>query len=243
MPFLISFLAGCSTLIGYLFIYFKNKNNRVLINSLGFASGVMFFMSIYDLIPEGYKVINDSYYSIFAFLLCLLFIIIGIIISGYIDKYLPTHYDNSLYHVGLFSMLAIIIHNIPEGIATYLTSSFNIKLGITFGVALAFHNIPEGISISIPIYYSTGSKIKAFFYTLVSGMSELLGSFLAYFFLKDIIGNLFMGCLYSLIAGIMIYISIYELLPTSFSYHKNKNTILSFIIGMIFIYISIVLLK
>ena len=173
IPFIITFLAGCSTLIGFLFVYFRNHSNNVLISSLAFASGVMFLISVFDLIPSSFSAISKVYYVIPAFLICSLFVVVGVVLSMTIDKYLPdnTYQDATLYRVGMISMIAIMLHNIPEGIATFLTSNHDLKLGITLAVALALHNIPEGISVAVPIYYSTGNKKKAFFYTLVSGMS------------------------------------------------------------------------
>ena len=245
MPFLITLLAGCSTLIGYLFIYLKNTKNSLLIASLGFASGVMFFISIFDLIPNGFLLINKYYYPLFSFLIATIIFLCGIIIAGLLNKKETNtnNYDSYLYHIGIVSMIAIILHNIPEGIATYLTTSFDLKLGIGFAIALALHNIPEGISISIPIYYSTRSKKKTFIYTLISGISEFIGAIIASIFLKDFNSPLFMGSLYLLIAGIMIYISLGDLLPSSIRYRNKKLTYLFFIIGIIFIYISSILLK
>lgn len=233
-------------MVGYLFVYFKDHTNRVLVGSLGFASGVMLLISIYDLIPASFSLINDTYYIIPSFLLVALFVVIGVIFSMMIDKYLPdndTYQNKGLYRVGIISMIAIVLHNIPEGIATFLTSNHNLSLGITLAIALALHNIPEGISVAIPIYYSTGSKKKAFIYTLVSGMSEFLGAIIASIFFSWLSSDLFMGCLYSIIAGIMIHISIYELLPASFKFNKPKLTIALFIVGFIFMYISCLLLK
>ena len=240
MPFLITFLAGLATLIGYLFIYLDNSNNKVLIGSLGFASGVMFYISLFDLIPESIKMIGNSYNFVFSIMLSFLFIVSGIIISSFLNKL--SLGDSYLYHVGIISMIALIVHNIPEGIATYLTSSVNLTFGLTLAISIALHNIPEGISISIPIYYSTGSKIKAFLYTLISGMSEFLGAILASFFISNP-SFIFMGALYSIIAGIMLYISICELLPASIGYKRYSITILSFILGIIFIHISILLIN
>ena len=121
VPFLITFIAGCSTLIGFFFVYFKNDSNKVLVSSLAFASGVMFLISILDLIPSSFSSISEIYYVIPAFLICSLFVIIGIIISMMIDKYLPdnTYQDGMLYRVGMISMIAIILHNIPEGCSCY----------------------------------------------------------------------------------------------------------------------------
>ena len=184
MPFIITFLAGCSTLIGFLFVYLKNNSNKVLVSSLAFASGVMFLISILDLIPSSYSLISEVYYIIPTILMVGIFVVIGVIFSMLVDKYLPdnNYHNSNLFRVGMISMLALIFHNIPEGIATFLTSSHDLKLGITLAIALALHNIPEGISVSIPIYYSTGSKIKAFLYTLISGMSEFLGAIVASIF-------------------------------------------------------------
>ena len=179
-----------------------------------------------------------------AFLICSICVVSGVVFSMMIDKYLPdnSYYDGYLYRVGMISMIAIIFHNIPEGIATFLTSNHDLKLGITLAIALALHNIPEGISVAVPIYYSTGSRLKAFLYTFVSGMSEFFGAIFASMFLVGFSNDFFMGCLYAVIAGIMMHISLYELLPSSFKYNKPLRTILSFIIGLLFMYISGVLL-
>lgn len=245
LPFIITFLAGCSTLIGFLFVYIKDKSNKVLVSSLAFASGVMFLISVTDLIPSGYGLIGKTYYIIPAILICSLFIVIGIIISMTIDKYLPDnniYNDKGLYRVGIISMLAIMLHNIPEGIATFLTTNHDLSLGITLAIALALHNIPEGIGVAVPIYYSTGSKKKAFLYTLISGMSEFLGAVIAAIFLVGFSNDLFMGCLYAVIAGIMMHISFYELLPSSLKYNKPFRTFIFFLIGMLFMLFSSILL-
>lgn len=242
--YLITFLAGCSTLIGFLFVYIKDHSNKVLISSLAFASGVMFLISVSDLIPESFLSISKTYYIVPSILIVSMFVVIGIILSMMIDKYLPnnSYQENKLYRVGMISMLAIMFHNIPEGIATFLTSNHDLKLGITLAIALALHNIPEGISVAIPIYYSTGSKIRSFLYTFISGMSEFLGAIIASIFLVGFSNDFFMGCLYAIIAGIMMHISIYELLPSSFNYKKPKVTFVFFIIGILFMYISSLIL-
>ena len=127
-------------------------------------------------------------------------------------------------------MIVIMMHNIPEGIATFITTNNNIKLGITLTIAIALHNIPEGISIGIPIYYSTNSKLKAFIYTLISGISEPIGAIIAYLFLSKVVGDVSLGIIYSIIAGMMVNISINELYKESINYNK-KNTIIYFVIG------------
>lgn len=231
--FILSSIAGISTLIGFLFIFIKNNKESSISKALGFASGVMLTISITDLIPNSFILLfNDNViYSIFILLLSFL---IGIFLSSIIDTKVEKKSLNSskLYKLGLINMLVIMMHNIPEGIATYITTTKNIKLGLIITIAIALHNIPEGISISIPIYYSTKSKLKAFLYTFISGMSEPLGALISYLFLSKFINDTVLGIIYSIIAGMMINISINELYKESIKYNK-KNTIIYFVIGSI----------
>ncbi len=246
--FLLSFLAGFSTLLGMIPILRKSKKKEIMISSsLAFASGVMICVSLTDLIPESYQFIQNTYRSFPALLFLLIFFSIGVLFSNFLDKFLKKNSslktkDFKLYRVGIISMLAIIAHNLPEGIATFLSASNNTKLGLVLTIAIALHNIPEGISIAIPIFYSTNSRKKAFFYTLLSGLSEPLGALLAFLFLSPFITPLMMGFLLAIIAGIMIHISIYELFPESWSYHFPKRTFLFFLLGIFFMYLSHVLL-
>lgn len=239
--FLLTSLAGLSTLLGLIVIFIKKREN-ILISSLSFASGVMLCVSIIDLIPESYNLMNDYFYMLPSILFVIIFIMIGITLSTYIDKKMPQE-NTKLYRVGVISMIAIILHNIPEGILTYLTSQTNTQLGIKMTIAIALHNIPEGISIGVPIYYSTKSFKKAFTYTLISGLSEPFGAILAYLFLSKYVNNFTMSLLLAIIAGIMIQISLIELLPSSLSYKKKKKTYVYLILGIIFMSISHLLLN
>lgn len=242
--FLLTTIAGLSTMVGTIFIFIKIKNTEnIIISALSFAAGVMVCVSITDLIPSSINEISFTFKLFPTYIIMLIFLVIGIIISMTIDKYLPTNNiyikDNKgLYKVGIISMLAIILHNIPEGIATYMASDVNIKVGISLTLAIAMHNIPEGISISIPIYYSTRSKIKAVVYTFISALSEPLGAIITYLFLQKYINNTIMGFLYAIIAGIMIHISLYELIPSAKKYNKKTRTKISFLIGIFFMLIN-----
>lgn len=242
LAFLMTLIAGLSTLIGYLAIYIKASKDNLIKTSLAFASGVMLCVSISDLIPESLNLLIIDNSKNEAFILTFLFIVVGIIITQIIDKIIPEH-NNKLYKLGVFSMLAIIFHNIPEGIATFLSSATNLTLGIAITLAIALHNIPEGISISVPIYESTGSRKKAFIYTLISGMAEPLGAILAFLFLKPIVTDNLMGIILALTAGIMLYISVCKLLPTAFKYKEKSISVIAFIIGIIFMLISHILLQ
>lgn len=241
--FLITSLAGLSTMIGAILIFFKFKDtSRVVCSSLAFASGVMLTVSLTDLIPSSISGLLDIYYMIPAILLTIIFIIVGILLSTLINKYIPDISSSKisnkgLFKVGLISMIAIILHNVPEGIATFMTSTRDIKLGLSLAIAITLHNIPEGISISVPIYYSTKSRFKALLYTFISGVSEPIGAVIAYLFLAPFMNNLVMSILLAIIAGIMTSISLYELIPTSLKYNDIKRTLKYFIIGSIFMLI------
>ncbi len=243
LAFILTTIAGLTTLLGTLIIFiFKKQSNLVVCTSLAFAAGVMICVSLIDLIPESINLLKTTFNSFGTILLLLIFIMIGIFISCLIDRFFPSEQvgkkNGKLYRIGIISMIAIIMHNVPEGIATFLATDSKVSLGLSLAIAISLHNIPEGISISVPIYYATGNKKKAFLYTLISGLSEPFGSLLAYLFLRSIINDTIMGCLFAIIAGIMIHISIYELLPTSLKYKNKKICLLFFIIGLIFMYFS-----
>ena len=234
IAFLLTTLAGLSTLLGSILIFFNFKNkNKIIANSLSFAAGVMITISVFDLIPESINLLKITNNSFWTITLLFLFIVLGIVISSLIDYYLPnsTYNNDNLYKVGIISMLAIIIHNIPEGIATFIATNNSIFLGFSLSLAIALHNIPEGISISVPIYYATGNRKKALLYTLLSALSEPIGAILAYLFLCRFINNSILGLLFSLIAGIMLQISFCELIPNSKKY--NISTRLFFILGIL----------
>lgn len=232
---IVSSIAGISTLVGYLFIYIKADKNKVISKSLSFASGVMLTLSLVDLIPTSINYLKMDNRSL---LYAVLFFFVGIILCLIINNKIKE--NDVLYKTGILSMIGIMIHNIPEGIVTYILSTVDMKLGLIFAIAIILHNIPEGISISVPIYYSKKSKKKAFLYTMISGLSEPLGALLSMIFLYKYISNFLIAILFSLIAGLMSYISIFELMKTSFKYDKNKIYILY---GSFFILIVEILLK
>lgn len=237
ISFLITILAGLTTTLGIIPCFFKiKKQNNLISNVLAFSSGVMITISLISLIPESTSLLNEKYKQFPSLLICTIFIIIGILLSTLVDKKTEKYKENNLYKLGLMASLALMMHNIPEGITTFITSSINQELGYKLALAITLHNIPEGLSIAIPIYYSTKSKLKAFKYTFISGFSETFGAILAYIFLKNIITPSILSIILALTAGIMIDISIYEFLPTSFKYKKNKVTFLYFVLGIILMF-------
>lgn len=242
MAFVITTLAGLSTLIGMIPVLFPIKNKDKLITfALAFSAGVMLTVSLIDLIPESIHYLQVSNKIFPSILFCLIFITLGILFSSFIDKEMESEkkYSSKLYKLGIISMLAIMMHNIPEGIATFISYQKNASLGLTLAISIALHNIPEGISIAIPIFYATKNKKKAFLYTFISALSEPLGAILAYLFLSKFVTPMIMGLLLSAIAGIMIHISCYELLPNAKNYRDQKTVIKAFLLGTFIMFLCI----
>jgi ZIP family zinc transporter len=171
------------------------------------------------------------------------------------DKLAPGVHDHGIRHgklmrMGLFTALAITIHNFPEGLATFLAALQDPSLGLAIAVAIALHNIPEGISVSVPIFYATGSRKKAFFFSLLSGLAEPVGAVIAYLLLRllvcggtEVMPPQVMGILFGGVAGIMVYISLDQLLPTSRAYGKGHDSLFGLVAGMLVMAISLLLMK
>lgn len=161
----------------------------------------------------------------------------------------PIH-RQKLHRMGLFTALAIAIHNFPEGLATFLAALEDPSVGVAIAIAVALHNIPEGVSVSVPIYYATGNRIKAFWYSVLSGLSEPVGAIVAYVGLRFFVGtdsggvpSEVMGILFGGVAGIMVYISLDELLPTSRAYGKGHDSLFGLLAGMVVMALSLLLMK
>ncbi len=160
----------------------------------------------------------------------------------------PDHHK--LMRMGLFTALAIGIHNFPEGMATFLAALRDPGLGIAIAIAIALHNIPEGISVSVPIFYATGDRRKAFLYSLLSGIAEPVGAAIGYVLILVFLGGnnggippQVMGILFSGVAGIMVYISLDELLPTSRAYGKGHDSLFGLVAGMLCMALSLLMMK
>ena len=237
IPFFISFLAGISTILGVIPIFFKWQReniNKFITFSLSFSLTIMIAISITELIPEAsyailsnFKLFSGIFYSLLAFLIGILAIYL---INKKIEKGSSNDFD--LYRVGVLSMLALMLHNFPEGIVTFLSSYQNIQLGFKISLAIMLHNIPEGISIAVPIYYATGDKKKSIKATLLSGLAEPLGAVVAFIFLRKFITDVMISFILIFVAGIMITLAIHELLPKALKYHQNNYILLGALVGI-----------
>lgn len=150
--------------------------------------------------------------------------------------------NHKLMRMGLFTALAIAIHNFPEGLATFIAALQEPQIAIAIAIAIAIHNIPEGIAVSVPIYFATGSKKKAFVYSFLSGISEPVGALVGYLILMPFINDNLMGVVFALVAGIMIFISLDELLPSAREYGEHHLSIYGLVAGMMVMAFSLILL-
>ena len=240
-PILLSLIAGLSTLIGCLFIFIKVKNeNNFIVYSLSFSMSIMILLSIFDLIPESLKTILNNYNKV-GYIISILTFSLGYQTVYFLNKISKIEESRSLYRVGVLSLISLILHNIPEGIAVFLSSYKNIKLGIKLCIGIILHNIPEGIILSVPLFYSGKSRGQVLKYTMFASLSEPLGAIISYIFLKHFITDNILSLTLLFVSGLMISISINEILKETISYKKYKimySGILSAII--IFFLISLI---
>ena len=170
----------------------------------------------------------------------MLVFLVGVLSVYFLNKKIEksSSTDLDLYRLGILSMIALMLHNLPEGIVTFLSSYQNMELGLKISMAIMLHNIPEGISIAVPIYYATGSKKEAVKKTFLSGLAEPLGAILAFLFLRNFITDTMIGLILLFVAGLMITLAIHELLPKALTYHENKHIVLGFIVGILLLFIN-----
>ena len=239
---ILSFLAGISTVLGACIVFIsKRKSKKTITFALGFSGGVMICVSFTDLFPFAETTLVKYYGNLYGVLLTMIYMLSGAIFAMLIDKLIPSENNliisnnssnSRLFRVGIVAMIAITLHNFPEGIATFMSSYQNIALGISISIAIAMHNIPEGIAVAMPIYYSTGNRLKALRYTFYSGLSEPLGALLAYVLLKPLISEFLLGLIFAFVMGIMLYICFEELIPSSRGYGHTTLSLWSIFLGI-----------
>lgn len=257
---------------GALVLFKKKLSSDFLAGALGLSAGVMIFISLAELYPEAQAEIMASGYSAHgeAFVLIAFFVGMGIItlIDFLIPEYENPHEatglsldsrtpavgilehtgnEKALHRLGLMSALAIAVHNFPEGVATFIGALNDPQVGTGVTFAIAIHNIPEGIAVAIPIYYATRSKGKALLYATLSGLSEVLGALLclavtAIFGVELTGGGPVFPLILAAVAGIMIYISLDELLPTAEKYGRHHIAIAGVVGGMAIMGVSLLIM-
>jgi len=260
LAFSLTAFAGLSTGIGSALAFFTQKTNKTFLAvSLGFSAGVMIYVSFVEIFAKAKNAITIIYGNTLATIYATLGFFGGIFIILLIDKLIPSYenpheprkieemsnlnstYNKKLLRMGLFTALAIAIHNFPEGLATFTATLSDPTIGLSIAIAIAIHNIPEGIAVSVPIYFATGSKKKAFWLSFSSGLAEPVGAIIGYTILKPFFNELTFGLLFASVAGIMVFISIDELLPTAREYDLGHKSIYGLVIGMAVMAFSLML--
>ncbi len=258
--FSLTLFAGLATGIGSALALLTNKTSTKFLSvALGFSAGIMIYVSFVEILAEAqdaliaaFGVRSGSWAAVGGFFF-------GIFLIAMIDKLIPSaenphevhtveemdgkseDHKSNLMRLGVFTALAIAIHNFPEGIATFTAALSDPGLGIAVAVAIAIHNIPEGIAVAVPIFYATGSRRKAFKLSFLSGLSEPLGAIIGYFLLLWFFDDTVLGFVFASVAGIMVYISLDELLPAAREYGEHHLSIYGLIAGMAVMALSLLL--
>ncbi len=271
IAFGLTVFAGLSTGIGSSIVFVaKRKNTQLLTFSMGLAAGVMIYISFMEIMPHAMEALgHDRYIGVLSFFVGMLLVVLidkvvpqhdspheimsdaeQIEADADLEQLRQGHSEaisdrgkKRLMRLGFLTAMALALHNFPEGMATFVSALNDIPLGITIAFAIALHNIPEGISVAMPIYYATGDRRKAFWYSFVSGVMEPLGALIAYLLLMNFLDAWLMSILLSGVAGIMVFISLDQLLPASREYGGHQVSIYGVLVGMAIMALSLSLLN
>lgn len=266
--FVLTLFAGLSTGIGAALAFFSGTSNtRFLSVGLGFSAGVMVYISFAEILIKSKDAFAATFSGIGAEALSLICFFGGFALAFAIDQLIPEDVNPhelkqdkelkelkegqndlrrehiSLHRTGIFTAIAIGVHNFPEGFATFVAALDDLTLGIPIALAIAIHNIPEGMAVSLPIYHATGERKQAFYYAFGSGLAEPIGALAGFFLLLPLMGELTLGITFGFIAGIMVYISFDELLPAARIYGNAHTTIFGIAMGMLVMSVSLLAFK
>jgi ZIP family zinc transporter len=262
----LTLFAGLSTGIGSLLAFFaKRTNTRLLCVSMGFSAGVMIYVSFVEIFDAAKVSLIGLYGAKWGTTATVAAFFAGMAVIAVIDKLVPEsdnpheahsveemslapgehaakHNDMAALHrAGVFTAVAIAIHNFPEGLVTFTSALIDPNLGVAISVAVAIHNVPEGIAVSVPLFYATGNRKKAFVYSFLSGLSEPLGALVGYAVLSPFLSEGVIGFLFAAVAGIMVFISFDELLPAAEEYGEHHLSVYGLVGGMILMAVSLLL--
>ena len=259
---LLTLAAGLSTGIGSLLGLLNRRfNPRILGLSLSFSAGVMLQVSFVEIFPKARSALSLVLGNQMGYGWTVVAFFGGIAVMAGLDQLLPSHgvvlppadgrsatvsnspESRTLMRMGLFSALAIAIHNFPEGLATFVAALDNPKLGIGIALAIAIHNIPEGLAISAPIHYATGKRSVAFWLSFASGLAEPLGALLGYGLLRHVFNDVVFGSVFASVAGVMVYLCFDELLPAARQHGAHALMMAGVVAGMAVMGLSLVLIS
>jgi ZIP family zinc transporter len=255
LAFTLTVVAGLSTGIGSLIALIAKKTNKSFLSiSLGFSAGIMIYVSFMEMMPQGFEELTSAYGEKTGTLYLILAFFAGILFINLIDFLIPEQINphevhkveemdvqRKLKRTGTMVALSIAVHNFPEGIATFTSALGSLDIAVPITIAIAIHNIPEGIAVAVPIYHATGNRKKAFWYSFLSGLAEPLGALIAFFFLMQFWTPAVTGLVLAAVAGIMVFISLDELLPSAEKYGKHHLSITGVVLGMLLMAFSLYL--
>lgn len=258
LAFALTLAAGLATAVGSLLVLFSRRPNpRLLAFGLAFAGGAMVYVSLSEILNKSIAAFSSSHGDRLGFTYGTLWFLAGVLLVVAIDHLVPNphetldkqdpalreHGRSNIRRVGLLSAVAITAHNFPEGLATFFATLESPSLGLPLAFAIAIHNIPEGIAIAVPVYFATGRKSYAFGASLLSGLAEPVGAAIGYFALGGVLSHDTFGAVFGLIAGIMVFLALDELLPAAKRHAKGHETVYGLVMGMATIAVSLVLFK
>lgn len=261
IAFGLTLIAGLATGIGSMLAFFTSTTNTKFLSwMLGFSAGVMIYVSMVEIFVKAKDALVGSLGNQMGNWLTVGGFFFGIILIALIDKFVPEQgnphelkkvedisksngvkTDHALLKMGSFTALAIAIHNFPEGIATFTAALQDPALGVAITVAIAIHNIPEGIAVAVPVYFATGDRKKAFKLSFLSGLAEPVGAIVAFLILMPFLNDVMFGIIFASVAGIMVFISLDELLPAAKKYDEGHLSIYGVIAGMAIMALSLLL--
>jgi ZIP family zinc transporter len=258
--FLLTLIAGLSTgLGGVISVVSKKQNIKLLAVALGFSAGVMIYVSMVELFAQAQTSLTVLYGQQKGSIAAASSFFGGILLIAVIDKLIPEKENpheikhkgdepmfkssgKELFRTGAMTALALTIHNFPEGLATFVTALGDPQVAIPVAAAIALHNVPEGIAVAMPMYYATGNRGRALGYSFASGLAEPLGAVIGYLLLRNFLSDTLFGVIFAAVAGIMVFISIDELLPSAHEYGEHHLSIYGFIAGMAVMAVSLIVL-
>lgn len=244
-------LAGLSTSVGGLIAFFSKKTNKkFLAFTLGVSAGVMLYVSFMELMLKAVAVLGESYGTKLGATYAVVSFFGGIFLAAVIDRLIPetpaiceSQSDSGgcgLMRTGIVTALALGIHNFPEGMATFVSALQSPVMAIPIVVAIAIHNIPEGIAVAIPIYFASGSKTKGFLYSFASGLAEPIGAIVGYLLLMPFVSDELNAYVFAAVAGVMVFISVDELLPSAQTDNNIHLAVYGLVAGMAVMAISLI---
>ena len=240
----LTLVLGLFIIIGAFLMHIFENKERFLVISLSMAFGVMVSLIFLELLPESFEIFNEKYSSIISIAMILIFSIIGFLILKILDKFIPDHEDDdeaNLIHVGIVSSIAIILHNIIEGMAIYNTFNTSINLGILLSIGVGLHNIPLGMVLSSTFYKSLSNKKKSNVIIFLISTSTFVGGLIMCIFNNVFKNEFIIGLLLSITVGMLVYINIIEILPKLIKSKDKKMIITSIIVGILLLFVSVFL--